>query len=66
MGFTENLHPDLSSKIRGLLPRSGVISKDAEDDIVTTLLEGLLTMSPKPAAPLGSNLRDTSIPGAWH
>jgi len=62
MGFTENSHPDLSQKITALLP-IGVISKDREDDIVTTLLEELIPVSPKPQAASGS--RNEVIPGAW-
>lgn len=49
MGFTENAYPDLVSKIKAELPSDGVVTKDAEDNIVTTLLEELLAMSPKPA-----------------
>lgn len=63
MGFTENAYPDLPSKIKAQIPASGVVSKDAEDDIVTTMLEELLAMSPKPSA-FASGDRD--IPGAWH
>jgi hypothetical protein len=66
MGFTDNAYPDLQGKIKGQMPPNGVVSKDAEDDIVTTLLEELLAMSPKPPAPSGSNVKDANIPGAWH
>ncbi|GLB35876.1 hypothetical protein LshimejAT787_0301640 [Lyophyllum shimeji] len=64
MGFTENAYPDLLSKIKQQLPADGVLTKDAEDNIVTTLLEELLAMSPKPSVPSGSASRD--FPGTWH
>jgi hypothetical protein len=65
MGFTENAYPELPSKIRAQMPTSGVVSKDGEDDIVTTLLEELLATSPKPPAnTFGPGDRD--VPGAWH
>lgn len=66
MGFTENAYPDLPGKIKEQMPSSGVVSKEAEDDMVTTLLEELLAISPRPPAPSGSNAKDTTIPGAWH
>jgi Wiskott-Aldrich syndrome protein len=64
MGFTDNAYPELPGKIKAQMPPSGVVSKDTEDDIVTTLLEELLAMSPRPHS--GSNAKDKSIPGAWH
>lgn len=60
MGFTDNAYPDLPGKIKGQMPPSGVVSKDTEDDIVTTLLEELLAMKPP------ESHANTSIPGAWH
>lgn len=66
MGFTENAYPDLPTKIRAQIPTSGVVSKDAEDDIVTTMLEELLAMSPKPPAHSTFASGDRDIPGAWH
>lgn len=67
MGFTENAYPSLPSKIKTQIPTGGIINKDSEDDIVTTLLEELLSMSPMPPATSGSGLkRDRDIPGAWH
>lgn len=66
MGFTDNVYPDLPGKIKEQMPSSGVVSKETEDDIVTTLLEELLAMPLKPPVPSGSNTKDTNIPGAWH
>jgi Wiskott-Aldrich syndrome protein len=67
MGFTENAYPSLPAKIKAQLPPSGIIEKDKEDDIVTTLLEELLSVSPKLPAASGSGVRkDRDIPGAWH
>lgn len=67
MGFTENGYPTLPGKIKAQLPANGITTKEAEDNIVTTLLEELLITSPKPAAPVasGSGQRDEDIPGAW-
>jgi len=58
MGFTENFYPDLRQKIKDHLPIDGVIS---EDDIVTALLEAMLTES---SVASGSGGND--IPGGWH
>lgn len=67
MGFTDNAYPSLPSKIKAQMPPSGVIVKDTEDDIVTTLLEELLALSPKPPPASTSRLaKDRDIPGAWH
>jgi Wiskott-Aldrich syndrome protein len=63
MGFTENSHPNLSGKVMALLPIGDPISKDREDDIVTTLLEELIPISPKPSPAPGH--RNEAIPGAW-
>ncbi|KAF5385092.1 hypothetical protein D9615_001274 [Tricholomella constricta] len=62
MGFTENAYPDLPSKIKIELPSDGFVTKEGEDNIVTTLLEELLTMSPKPPMASGSGSRE--IPAA--
>lgn len=64
MGFTQSSYPLLPSQIKAQMPANGVISKDEEDNLVTTLLEELLAMSPKPAFASGSKEKD--IPGAWH
>jgi len=63
MGFTENSHPQLQEKISAHLPADGSIGKKEEDDIVTTLLEELISLPPKPSA-LGSG-RNDGPPGAW-
>ena len=64
MGFTENSHPNLSGKVAALLPIGDAISKDREDDIVTTLLEELIPVSPKPSQPAPAR-KNELIPGAW-
>ena len=43
------------------LPTDGAITKDGEDDIVTTLLEAMLTESSVASGSGGSD-----IPGSWH
>lgn len=62
MGFTEKAHPDLPQKIKELLPPDGAVAKDREDDIVTTLLEGML---PAPKSPVASGSGSRGIPGSW-
>lgn len=44
------------------------MTKDGEDDIVTSLLEDMLAMAPhEPSPASGSGPReDKNIPGAWH
>ena len=42
MGFLENAYPTLQEKIKAQIPPSGTINKEAEDDVVNTLLEELL------------------------
>ncbi|KAG6910505.1 hypothetical protein DXG01_009924 [Tephrocybe rancida] len=64
MGFSENTHPELPTKIKAQLPSDGFVRNDSEDDIVTTLLEDLLAMSPKPQVASGSGVRE--VPGGWH
>ncbi|KAG6817942.1 hypothetical protein H0H87_012410 [Tephrocybe sp. NHM501043] len=64
MGFSEGTHPELPSKIKAQLPADGVVRNDSEDDIVTTLLEDLLAISPKAPAASGSGVRE--VPDAWH
>jgi len=66
MGFTENSYPGLPSKIKMQLPAADDrISKDMEDDIVTTLLEELLAVPPKTPVASGSKANHVSLPGAW-
>jgi Wiskott-Aldrich syndrome protein len=65
MGFAEAAHPNIPVKIKELIASFKPVTKDGEDDIVTTLLEELLAKSPKPTpGPSGSGARD--LPGAWH
>jgi len=67
MGFSENAYPTLPEKIKDHMPLNGVISKEAEDDVVTTLLEELLaTTSPRPNVASGSGQRDVDMGEAWH
>jgi len=61
MGFTEKVYPDLRQKIEDHLPNDGVITKDGENDIVTILLETMLSESPVSSGSGGSD-----IPGGWH
>lgn len=66
MGFMTKAYPIIPSRIKAQMPPNN-FNKDVEDDIVTTMLEELLAMSPKPPAASGSGLRkDRDIPGAWH
>ncbi|KAE9398465.1 hypothetical protein BT96DRAFT_920801 [Gymnopus androsaceus JB14] len=58
MGFSETAHPDLPSKIRASIPEDGVVTRDKEDDIVTSLLEELVIRTKSPAAgPVASGSR---------
>jgi len=68
MGFSENAYPALPEKIKAQMPLNGAnISKEAEDDVVTTLLEELLvTGSPRPNVASGSGQRDIDMAEAWH
>lgn len=59
MGFSENAYPGLPDMIKAEMPPNGIISKEAEDDVVTTLLEELLvTSSARPNVASGSGQRD--------
>ncbi|KAG6837670.1 hypothetical protein H0H93_004946 [Arthromyces matolae] len=64
MGFSENTHPELPSKIKAQLPMDGIVKNDSEDDIVTTLLEDLLALSPKSPVASGSGVKN--VPGTWY
>jgi len=67
MGFTENAYPTLPSRIKDLLDVNRPLSKEGEDDIVTSLLEELLETAAQPAPASSSTPReDRNIPGAWH
>jgi len=63
MGFTDNAYPTLPTRIKDLLDVNKPVTKDGEDDIVTTLLEELLAMTPQPSS--GSGPREDKN-GAWH
>jgi len=68
MGFTESAYPMIPDKAKTHLPASGNISKDAEDDVVTTMLEELLSMSPVSPMPMASSSgihREMEIPGTF-
>ncbi|KAF8973502.1 hypothetical protein BDZ97DRAFT_1775486 [Flammula alnicola] len=65
MGFSENSFPDLPGKIKAQMPANGAISKEGEDDVVTTLLEELLARSTR--SPVASGSKDTdNVAGTWH
>ena len=67
MGFTELTNPTLPSKIRELVPTTRPLQIEDEDDLVTTLIEDLLSAAPKTPVASGSGLKmDEDIPGAWH
>jgi Wiskott-Aldrich syndrome protein len=67
MGFTANVYPSLPRKINDQMADIKPRTKDQEDDIVTTLLEELLTFSPKPTPVPGSgNRKDLDLPGSWY
>jgi hypothetical protein len=66
MGFTDNAYPSLPAMIKERMPRDGTLTKDAEDDIVTTVLEDLLTISPTaPVASSSGPRAERDVPGAW-
>ncbi|OJA19578.1 putative protein 10 [Rhizopogon vesiculosus] len=62
MGFTEGTCPKLNVKVTEQILANPPITKDAEDDIVTNLIEELIPS--KPAHPRASSSREP-IPGAW-
>jgi Wiskott-Aldrich syndrome protein len=68
MGFTESAYPNLPSRIKDLLDVNKPLSKDSEDDIVTTLLEELLETTPQQTSPVAGPAPrdDKNIPGAWN
>lgn len=66
MGFTETSFPNLPGKIRAQMPTNGIISKEVEDDVVTTLLEDLLAMSSRVPVASGSGPDDNGNNGTWH
>jgi len=50
MGFTEAAHPELPNKIKASVPSSGTIGREKEDDIVTNLLEEMVSPPKETAA----------------
>lgn len=65
MGFSESAYPTLQEKIKAQMPPIGTtISKEVEDDVVTTLLEELLAPTSNVAS--GSGQRDVDMAEAWH
>jgi Wiskott-Aldrich syndrome protein len=66
MGFSQNAYPALPEKIKAQMPLGGAtISKEMEDDVVTTLLEELLATS-RPNLASGSGQKDVDMAEAWH
>ncbi|KAJ4485044.1 hypothetical protein C8J55DRAFT_559200 [Lentinula edodes] len=55
MGFSEAAHPDLAAKVREVVPKDGVLTRDNEDEIVTNLLEELVIRTTTPAAVPGAS-----------
>ena len=41
MGFTQSAHPNMTSTIRSHIPENGDVSKEVEDNIVTSFIEEL-------------------------
>ncbi|PPQ99571.1 hypothetical protein CVT24_005359 [Panaeolus cyanescens] len=60
MGFTNTSYPALPGMVHECTPDNGFSSKEAEDDILTTLLEGLLA-----ATPASAPNRHLDPPGGW-
>jgi hypothetical protein len=67
MGFTQAAHPEIPEKAEGQLPKDGAsITKEMEDNIVTTVLEDLIIKSP-PSGPVasGSGSNKVEPPASW-
>ncbi|KAK0246248.1 hypothetical protein EDD85DRAFT_803588 [Armillaria nabsnona] len=62
MGFTEKGHPDMTSTIRSQVPPEGEVTKEVEDNIVTTFIEELDVGHQTPPKASGSK----AVPGAWN
>jgi hypothetical protein len=62
MGFTEGTCPRLNAKVTEQILANPPATKDAEDDIVTNLIEELIPSNP--VRPRAGSSRDP-IPGAW-
>jgi len=56
MGFSEAAHPDLLDKIRAIVPLDGNLTRDKEDNIITSLLEELVVRTRTPAVASGSRV----------
>lgn len=70
MGFTERTHPVLPGKIKAQLPKdSRTVTKAMEDDVVSNLLEDLLSREANPRSPVasGSGIQreQMEVPGGW-
>lgn len=61
MGFTEGTYPNLTGKVMDQLLVHPPVTKDAEEDIVTNLIEELIPS--RGGAQAGGS---GGIPGAWH
>lgn len=59
MGFTEAGHPNMASTIRAHVPERGDVSKEVEDNIVTTFIEEL------EEAPLDEQPRASASTSKW-
>lgn len=70
MGFTERTHPVLPGKIKAQLPKdSRTVTKAMEDDVVSNLLEDLLSREANPRSPVASGSgiprEQMEVPGGW-
>ena len=71
MGFTETAFTSLPGKIEEQVGVSTPVSKDEEDNVVTNVLEELLSMPPQSPAVSRAGYNNkaddaSSIPGSWH
>ncbi|TFK30923.1 hypothetical protein FA15DRAFT_662990 [Coprinopsis marcescibilis] len=65
MGFTESSYPSLPGAVGARISSGGHVSKEDEDDVVTTLLEDLLASAPKAPTTPASLVQGSSLPGGW-
>ena len=71
MGFSTTQYPTLSARVaRRVDTYIGDITQDAEDALVTEMLEELLVLAPGPSGSSGANEKareraDGSVPGAF-
>ena len=71
MGFNESAFSQLPGMIKARIGRKDM-SKEGEDEVVASLLDDLLAMSPTippqqpQASGSGARNEDASIPGAWN